>query len=148
MEAGKADVLCRNLIRTLVRLHSVPVPDPGSGRTLSSVGYLRRQVARWIDQWHRNQTQDLPSYGRLADWLGRLETAVRDAQADGAIDPAEDPAQIAFEIEAALLLANAQYIVSRTPEPIERARRAIDRRLAAAGAPAPAPARDAGPRGS
>jgi AcrR family transcriptional regulator len=66
----------------------------------------------------------------LADWLGRLETAVRDAQADGAIDPAEDPAQITFEIEAALLLANAQYIVSRTPEPIERARRAIDRRLA------------------
>jgi AcrR family transcriptional regulator len=83
----------------------------------------------------------------LADWLGRLETAVRDAQADGAIDPAEDPAQISFEIEAALLLANAQYIVSRTPEPIERARRAIDRRLAAAGAPtsAPAPARDASP---
>ena len=77
----------------------------------------------------------------LADWLGRLETAVRDAQADGAIDPAEDPAQITFEIEAALLLANAQYIVSRTPEPIERARRAIDRRLAAAGVPAPAPAR-------
>ena len=68
----------------------------------------------------------------LADWLGRLETAVRDAQADSAIDPAEDPAQIAFEIEAALLLANAQYIVSRTPEPIERARRAIDRRLAGA----------------
>jgi AcrR family transcriptional regulator len=81
----------------------------------------------------------------LADWLGRLETAVRDAQADGAIDPAEDPAQISFEIEAALLLANAQYIVSRTPEPIERARRAIDRRLAAAGAPTPAPARDASP---
>jgi aminoglycoside phosphotransferase (APT) family kinase protein len=69
LTAGKADVLCRNLIRTLVRLHSVPVPDPGSGRTLSSVGYLRRQVARWIDQWHRNQTQDLPSFGRLADWL-------------------------------------------------------------------------------
>jgi AcrR family transcriptional regulator len=68
----------------------------------------------------------------LADWLGRLETAVRDAQADGTIDPAEDPAQITFEIEAALLLANAQYIVSRTSEPIERARRAVDRRLAAA----------------
>ena len=76
----------------------------------------------------------------LDGWLGRLETAVRDAQADSAIDPAEDPAQITFEVEAALLLANAQYIVSRTPEPIERARRAVDRRLAAAGAPA----RDAG----
>lgn len=72
----------------------------------------------------------------LDGWLDRLETAVRDAQADGAIDPAEDPAQITFEIEAALLLANAQYIVSRTPEPIERARRAVDRCLATAGAPA------------
>jgi hypothetical protein len=68
----------------------------------------------------------------LADWLDRLETAVRDAQAEGAIDAAEDPAQIAFEVEAALLLANAQYVVTRTSEPIERARRAVDRRLAAA----------------
>lgn len=77
--------------------------------------------------------------GFLADWLNRLETAARDAQADGAIDPAEDPAQIAFEIEAALLLANAQYVVTRTPEPVQRARRAVERRLAAAAIPAPAP---------
>jgi AcrR family transcriptional regulator len=65
----------------------------------------------------------------LGDWLGRLEAAVRDAQAEGAFDPDEDPAQITFEIEAALLLANAQYVVARTPEAIERARRAIERRL-------------------
>jgi AcrR family transcriptional regulator len=77
--------------------------------------------------------------GFLAGWLDRLETAARDAQADGAIDPAEDPAQIAFEIEAALLLANAQYIITRTPEPVQRARRAIERRLAAAGTPGPSP---------
>lgn len=68
----------------------------------------------------------------LADWLNRLEIAARDAQADGAIDPAEDPAQIAFEVEASLLLANNQYVITRSPEPIDRARRAIDRRLAAA----------------
>jgi hypothetical protein len=65
----------------------------------------------------------------LGDWLARIETAVRDAQAQGAIDPADDAAQITFEIEAALLLANAQYVVLRTPEPIERARRAIARLL-------------------
>lgn len=65
----------------------------------------------------------------LGDWLGRIETAIRDAQAEGSIDPSEDAAQLTFEIEAALLLANAQYIVMRTPEPIERARRAIGRRL-------------------
>jgi AcrR family transcriptional regulator len=68
----------------------------------------------------------------LGDWLGRLETVVRDAQAEGAIDLAEDPAQLVFEIEAALFLANAQHIVARTPEPIQRARRAIEHRLAAA----------------
>ena len=72
----------------------------------------------------------------LGDWLGRLQGAVADAQAEGAIDPDEDPAQLTFEIEAALLLANAQYIVMRTPEPIERARRAIDGRLGLAAKPA------------
>jgi AcrR family transcriptional regulator len=73
----------------------------------------------------------------LADWLARLESAVRDAQAEGAIDAEEDPGQLAFEVEAALLLANAQYVVTRTAEPIEHARRAIDRRLATAVARAP-----------
>ena len=68
----------------------------------------------------------------LNDWLGRLETAAREAQAEGAIDPREDAGQLAFEIEAALLLANAQFVIARTPEPIQRARRSIDRRLAAA----------------
>jgi AcrR family transcriptional regulator len=70
----------------------------------------------------------------LSDWLGRIETAVRDAQVEGTIDPAQDAAQLTFEIEAALFLANAQYIVMRTPEPIQRARRAIHHRLASAAA--------------
>ena len=64
-----------------------------------------------------------------ADWLGLLESAVRDAQSEGLIDTAEDAGQLAFEVEAALFLANGQFVVARTSEPIERARRAIDRRL-------------------
>jgi AcrR family transcriptional regulator len=68
----------------------------------------------------------------LGDWLDQIETAVRDAQAEGALDPAEDAGQLTFEIEAALLLANAQYVVARTPEPIERARTAINRRIESA----------------
>jgi AcrR family transcriptional regulator len=68
----------------------------------------------------------------LGDWLGRLETAVRDAQVEGEIDLAEDAGQIAFEVEAALFLANAQFVVVRTSEPLERARTAIERRLAVA----------------
>lgn len=74
----------------------------------------------------------------LADWLGRLESTVRDAQAEGSIDPEEDAGQLAFEVEAALFLANAQYVVTHTGEPIEHARRAIDRRLATAVNRAPA----------
>jgi AcrR family transcriptional regulator len=68
----------------------------------------------------------------LADWLDRLEATVRDAQAEGEIDPAEDAGQIAFEVEAALLLCNALFVVTRNPAPIERARAAIQRRLATA----------------
>jgi AcrR family transcriptional regulator len=65
----------------------------------------------------------------LADWLERLEAAVRDAQAEGTIDASEEPAQLAFEIEAALFLANTQYVVARNGTPIQHARRAIRRRL-------------------
>jgi AcrR family transcriptional regulator len=71
----------------------------------------------------------------LGDWVGQLEAAVRDAQGEGAIAASEDPAQLAFELEAFLLLANAQHVAARAPEPIERGRRAIERRLELATAP-------------
>jgi len=62
-----------------------------------------------------------------------LERAVGDARAEGAIDAGEDVTQIAFEINGYLLLANAMFVVVRAPAPIDRARRAIEWRLAAAG---------------
>jgi len=68
----------------------------------------------------------------LADWLRRLEEMIRDAQTEGSITPEVDPAQLAFDLESALFLANAQYSVTRSAEPIERARHAIARRLAGA----------------
>jgi AcrR family transcriptional regulator len=70
----------------------------------------------------------------LEDWLGRLEAAVRDAQREGTIRMDEDPAQLAFELEAALLLANTEFSVAQSAEPIKRGRRAIDRRLSEAAA--------------
>ncbi len=65
----------------------------------------------------------------VAEWFGLLEAAVRDAQAEGTIDPTEDPAQLAFEVDAFLLLANAQFVVSRDAAPMKRARLALARRL-------------------
>jgi len=65
------------------------------------------------------------------DWLSLLEKTVDEAKEEGAIDRRENAAQLAFEIEAALFLGNAQFVIARAPEPLDRARRAIERRLEA-----------------
>ena len=66
------------------------------------------------------------------EWLQTLEAAVRDGQADGTIAAGEEPQQLAFEVEALLMLANTVFVISPESGPIERARRALDRRLDAA----------------
>jgi len=68
----------------------------------------------------------------LEDFSRRLGAAVLDAQAEGAIDPAEDADQLCFELESYLSRANAQFAVSQDTAPIERARRALKRRIAEA----------------
>jgi AcrR family transcriptional regulator len=70
----------------------------------------------------------------VEDWSEHLATAVRAAQEEGVLDPAEDAEQLAFEIDAFLLLANAAFVIGGDPAPLDRARRAIDRRLAEAAA--------------
>jgi AcrR family transcriptional regulator len=69
-----------------------------------------------------------------ADWSGEIVSAVRAAQEEGALDPTEDAAQLAFELNSFLLLANARFVVVHAPEPLDRARRAVATRLAAAAA--------------
>jgi AcrR family transcriptional regulator len=66
------------------------------------------------------------------EWSRQIELGVRDAQAEGAIDADEDPQQLAFELNAYLLMANAQFVARQDPAPIARARLALVRRLAAA----------------
>ncbi len=68
------------------------------------------------------------------DWFEQLERAIRDAQAEGAIDRSEDPEQLAFELDAYLLLANAVFVATQEPTPMRRARRALERRLELAAA--------------
>jgi AcrR family transcriptional regulator len=70
----------------------------------------------------------------LEDWLALLARAVRTAQSEGTIDPGAEPEQLAFEIEAALLLGNAQWVVTRAQEPLDRARRAVQRVLSSVAA--------------
>jgi AcrR family transcriptional regulator len=63
-------------------------------------------------------------------WTGHVVAAVRAAQDEGAVDASEDVEQLAFELDAYLLLANAAFVISGDRAPLDRARRAIDRRLA------------------
>jgi AcrR family transcriptional regulator len=85
---------------------------------------------------HPGPVRDL-SVEVFDDWLGRLAAAVRQAQAEGAIEGSEGPEQLAFELEALLFLANARWVIRQHAEPIVHARRAIERRLAEAAAQRP-----------
>lgn len=133
---------------TDVFTQQVLAPAQGSPNALARLRCLYRSYLRYLEIENfpggcffasalaEVNTRPGPVRDRLVEffgaWLGELETAVRDAQAEGAIDPREDAAQLAFEIEAALLLANAQYVLVRTSEPMKRAEDAIVRRLASA----------------
>jgi AcrR family transcriptional regulator len=66
----------------------------------------------------------------VEDWTGQLAAAAEAAREEGAVDSSEDAEQLAFEIDAFLLLANAAFVISAERAPLDRARRAIDRRLA------------------
>lgn len=72
------------------------------------------------------------AFSVVGAWMEQLVRAVRDAQAEGAIAEAEDPVQLAFELDAYLLLANAQYVMGQGPAALERARRAVTARIRAA----------------
>jgi len=67
-------------------------------------------------------------------WIQLLADAIRDAQAEGSLHAGEDADQLAFELNAYLLLSNAQYVALQNGMPIARAKSAIAARLAAAGA--------------
>jgi AcrR family transcriptional regulator len=74
-----------------------------------------------------------PAHDRIAafqlGWNGRLGGLVRDAQAAGELDD-EDPEQLAFELNAHLLMANTAFLLYDSPEAIARARTAIADRIA------------------
>jgi AcrR family transcriptional regulator len=67
--------------------------------------------------------------GFVGEWVGALEAAVREAQDDGLLDPATEPAQLTFEVHAYLLLANARFVASGDRTPLDQARKAIADRL-------------------
>ncbi len=65
----------------------------------------------------------------MRSWVSYLEHAVRQAQELGELDPAVDPAELAFQLDAFAQAANAQFQLFRDSRVFENARRAIRERL-------------------
>jgi AcrR family transcriptional regulator len=64
-------------------------------------------------------------------WATLLAQQVATAQADGELDPAADPSQIAFELNAFMVLGNMQFVAGANPAALDRVRRAVETRLVA-----------------
>jgi AcrR family transcriptional regulator len=67
-------------------------------------------------------------------WHDYIERQVRGAQELGELKPDEDPAQLAFELDAMLKMATAVFVLHDDARALERARRGVATRLAAAAA--------------
>ena len=65
-------------------------------------------------------------------WLDYLERQVHGAQDMGDLDPGEDAAQLAFELDAMLKMGTAVFVLQDDAGALERARRGAKTRLAAA----------------
>jgi AcrR family transcriptional regulator len=63
-------------------------------------------------------------------WIDQLQQLIREAQKAGSLGPTEDPAQLAFELEAYLLMGNNAFVLNGDPTPLRQARTAIGNRLA------------------
>src|SRR5206468_8840220 len=64
-------------------------------------------------------------------WLTLLAEQVAAAQAAGELDPVADAPQIAFELNAYMVLGNMQFVVASDLAALDRVRRATDARLSA-----------------
>jgi AcrR family transcriptional regulator len=62
-------------------------------------------------------------------WTERIEKLVREAQAVGSLDASEDPSQLAFEVDAYLLMGNTVFVLHDDTSYLHRARAAITNRL-------------------
>jgi AcrR family transcriptional regulator len=73
----------------------------------------------------------------VQEWIGMLTRMAVEAQDRGEIGAGVDPAQLAFELDSCLELANYHFVLLRDPKVIERARAAVAGILERAARPAP-----------
>jgi hypothetical protein len=67
--------------------------------------------------------------GFTVEWLQELEAAATQAPTAGELPASPDPQQLAYEVNALLLMAHAAYTTFGDPAFLERSRRGIERLL-------------------
>ncbi len=65
----------------------------------------------------------------LDGWLGLIERRVREAQEAGEIGAGEDPALLAFELDAFMKMGNSLWLLHGDPSALARTRQAVTGRL-------------------
>jgi AcrR family transcriptional regulator len=68
-------------------------------------------------------------------WSMKLQQLVAEAQERGELRADEDPAQLAFELDAYMLMGNTSFVLHDDPAFLHRAAEAVNRRLEAAARP-------------
>jgi AcrR family transcriptional regulator len=75
-----------------------------------------------------------PVHDRIAiiqrGWARGIEQLIQAAQAAGTVSADEDPAQLAFELDSYGLMGNTAFVLHNDAAYLDRARKAISRRLA------------------
>src|SRR4051794_41074280 len=89
---------------------------PGGCFFVSVVGELDAQPGRLRDS----------AMAFSGHWLELLAAEVAAGQAAGELDPDADPAQVAFELNAFMVLGDMQFVASGQPAALEAVRRAVD----------------------
>jgi AcrR family transcriptional regulator len=128
-----------------------------AGTTAAGVPRLRAYIERFLDHIEEgvfpggcffvSAVSELDTHpGPVRDgamafsqrWLGLLAEQVAAGQAAGELDPGADPQQVAFELNAFMVLGNMQFVASADPAALDRVRRAVDARLVALASAVPA----------
>src|SRR3954447_10773778 len=121
-----------------------------AGEAAAGVPRLRAYIERFLDHVEEgvfpggccfvSAMGELDTHpGRVRDgamafsrrWLTLLAEQVATAQAAGELDADAGPSQIAFELNAFMVLGNMQFVASADPAALDRVRRAVDTRLVA-----------------
>lgn len=93
--------LCLNVIDTLVQLHQVDVRAAGLERLGAGAGFARRQVEGWSRRYREAHTWNVPSGGRIVDWLSahvphdeRLCVTHNDFRFDNVVLAPDEPTRV------------------------------------------------------